>query len=169
MIIFCCVYIHIMLICSSVDGQFCCFHLLVIETNAPLSTGLQISLWDLDLNSFGCACCAKLLPLCLTLYDPMDCSPPATLSMGFSRWEYWSALPCPPPGDLPNPGIKPASLMSPALGGGFFTISATWEVHNSFDIFPQMGLAVKRGFETSVQILAVPCASCVSSCKALFS
>ena len=51
----------------------------------------------------------------------------APLSMGFSRQEYRSGLPCPPPGDLPNLGIKPASLMSPALAGGFFTISATWE------------------------------------------
>ena len=40
----------------------------------------------------------------------------APLSMGFSRQEYWSGLPCPPPGDLPDPGIKPASLMSPAFG-----------------------------------------------------
>ena len=39
----------------------------------------------------------------------------APLSMGFSRQEYWSGLPCLPPGDLPNPGIKPESLMSPAL------------------------------------------------------
>jgi len=38
--------------------------------------------------------------------------------MRFSRQEYWSGLPCPPPGDLPDPGIKPASLMSPALAGG---------------------------------------------------
>ena len=38
-----------------------------------------------------------------------------SLSMGFSREEYWSELPFPPPGDLPNPGIKPMSLMSPAL------------------------------------------------------
>ena len=45
------------------------------------------------------------------------------LSMGFSRQEYWSGLPCPPPGDLPNLGIKPASLMSPALADGFFTAS----------------------------------------------
>ena len=45
----------------------------------------------------------------------------------FSRREYWSRLPCPPPGDLPNPGIKPTSLMSPALTGEFFTISAAWE------------------------------------------
>ena len=51
----------------------------------------------------------------------------APLSVGFSRQEYWSELPFPPPGDLPNPGIKPASLMSPALAGGFFTTSATWE------------------------------------------
>ena len=35
--------------------------------------------------------------------------------MGFSRQEYWSGLPCPPPGDLPNPGFKPATLASPAL------------------------------------------------------
>ena len=39
----------------------------------------------------------------------MDCSLPAPLSMGFSRQEYWSGLPCPPPGDLPNPGIEPRS------------------------------------------------------------
>ena len=51
----------------------------------------------------------------------------APLSMGFSRQEYWSRLPCPPPGDLPDPGIEPMSLMSPALAGGFFTTSATWE------------------------------------------
>ena len=42
------------------------------------------------------------------------------LSMGFSRQEYWSGLPCCPPGNLPNPGIKPASLISPALAGTFF-------------------------------------------------
>ena len=47
--------------------------------------------------------------------------------MGFSRQEYWSGLPCPPPGDLPNPGIKPVSLTSPELAGVFFTASATWE------------------------------------------
>ena len=49
----------------------------------------------------------------------------APLSMGFSRQEYWSGLPCPPPGDLPEPGIKPASFMAPVLAGGFFKISAT--------------------------------------------
>ena len=51
----------------------------------------------------------------------------APLSMGFSRQEYWSGLPCSPPGNLPDPGIEPAFLLSPALAGGFFTTAATWE------------------------------------------
>ena len=55
----------------------------------------------------------------------------APLSMGFSRHEYWSGLPCPPPGDLPDPGIKPTSFMFPALAGGFFTTSTTWEALSS--------------------------------------
>ena len=49
------------------------------------------------------------------------------LSMGFSRQEHWSGLPCPPPGDRPNPGNEPVSLTSPALAGGFFTAIATWK------------------------------------------
>ena len=51
----------------------------------------------------------------------------APLSMGFSRQEDWSGVPCPPPGDLPNPGVEPVSLSTPALAGRFFTTSATWE------------------------------------------
>ena len=46
------------------------------------------------------------------------------LSMGFSKQEYWSELPCTLPGDLPDPGIEPASLMSPALADKFFTTAA---------------------------------------------
>ena len=42
----------------------------------------------------------------------------APLSMGFSRQEYWSGLPCPSPGNLPNLGIEPASLVSPAMVNG---------------------------------------------------
>ena len=51
----------------------------------------------------------------------------ASASMGFSRQEYWSGLPCTPPGDLRDPGIELASLMCFALAGGFFTTSTTWE------------------------------------------
>ena len=54
----------------------------------------------------------------------------APLSMGFSRQEYWSGLACPPPGDLPDPGIKPTSLPSPALAGSFFTTNTTWEARS---------------------------------------
>ena len=53
----------------------------------------------------------------------------APLSMGFSRQEHWSGLPFPSPGDLPGPGIDPASLTSLTLAGRFFTTSTTLEVH----------------------------------------
>ena len=49
----------------------------------------------------------------------------APLSMGFSRQEYWSGLPYPPLGNLPDPGVEPVSIMSAALAGGFFTTDAT--------------------------------------------
>ena len=62
--------------------------------------------------------------LCATLWI-VACQVP--LSLGFSRQEYWSGSPCPSPGDLPNLGILPMSLMSPTLVHGCFIISFTWE------------------------------------------
>ena len=56
---------------------------------------------------------------CLTLATPQTVAPQAPLSTGFSREEYWSPLPFPSPGDLPDLGTEP---MSPALAGGFFTM-----------------------------------------------
>ena len=53
----------------------------------------------------------------------------APLPMGFSKQEYWSGLPCPPPRDLPHQGIEPASLMSPALAGRFFIIELPRKPH----------------------------------------
>ena len=58
---------------------------------------------------------------------PRGQEPSRLLCPGFSRQEYWSGLPGPPSGDLPDPGIEPASLTSLALAGRFFTTSATWE------------------------------------------
>ena len=58
---------------------------------------------------------------CVWLFATLWTVAHPTPSMGFSRQEYWSKLPCPPPGDLSDPGIEPASLTSPALVGGFFT------------------------------------------------
>ena len=81
-------------------------------------------------------CCAVLsqfshVQLFVTLWA-VACQAPQ--SMGFSRQEYWSELPCPLPGDLPNPGTEPESLMSYHLlpSGGFFTTSATWEVPKKY-------------------------------------
>ena len=51
--------------------------------------------------------------------------------MEFSRREYWSGLPFPTPGDLPDPGIEPVSLVSPALAGGFFTSEPLGKLHFS--------------------------------------
>ena len=63
--------------------------------------------------------------------NPWTVACQAPLSMKFSRQNYWSGLPFPSPGDLPDSGIKPASLASPALVGGFVTTCATWKA--SFD------------------------------------
>ena len=64
------------------------------------------------------------VPLCETLWTLAHQAP---LSVGFSREEYWSGLPGPPPGDPPDPGIELVSLVSPALAGTVFTTCATWE------------------------------------------
>ena len=56
-----------------------------------------------------------------TFCDPMDLAHQASLSMGLSQEEYWSGLPFPCPGGLPDPGIKPTSPAAPALLGRFFT------------------------------------------------
>ena len=68
--------------------------------------------------------CGKLLQSCPTAIL-WTVAFQATLSMGFSRQEYWSGLLLPSSGDLPDPGIEPGSLMSPVLAGQFFTTSAT--------------------------------------------
>ena len=93
------------------------------------SAGLLTQLGDKNLlknniySSLIHACvlsCFSCVLLCNSRAVPHQ----APLFMGFFRQESWSGLPCPPPGDLPNPGIEP---MSPVLAAGFFTISATRE------------------------------------------
>ena len=103
-----------------------CGNRFIINVKCYVTTN---SVWPNHVNHTRvrvCACvCAHL---CTTLCDPMDytvCKAP--LSIGFPRQEYWSGLPFPSPGDLPDPGIEPMSLMSPASAGRFFTTSTTWE------------------------------------------
>ena len=90
-------------------------------TGACLKAG---SLRQIDILS-SCLVTSVVVQLFVT---PGTVARQAPLSVGFSRQEYCSGLPCPPPGDLPHPGIEPESLMSPALVGRFFTMSVTWEV-----------------------------------------
>ena len=58
---------------------------------------------------------------CLTLCDPVDCSPSSSSVRKFSRQEYRNGLPFPPPGDLPDPGTEPTSVFPHLCKGGFFT------------------------------------------------
>ena len=90
---------------------------------------------------FACVCsvvcawvCFSHVQLCATLWTSA-CQVP--LCKGFSMQEHWSGLPCPPPGNLPDPGIETTSLTPPGASltspvkGGFFSPSAAWEVHSS--------------------------------------
>ena len=73
------------------------------------------------LNVLSCFSCVQLFVTPWTIVHQ------ATLSLRFSRPEYWSRLPFPPPGIFPTQGSNPLSLTSPTLAGGFFTTSGTWE------------------------------------------
>ena len=76
-------------------------------------------------------CVSSVAQSCLPLYDPMDYSLPASSVLGILWARILEWLPCPPPGDLPHPGIKLGSLVSPALADGFLTTSTTWEAQLS--------------------------------------
>ena len=79
-------------------------------------------------NHYGACVCLLSRFSCVQLFATLwTVACQSSLSIGFSRYEYWSGLPCLPPGDLPDPGTEPSSLVSAALTGGFFTTSATWE------------------------------------------
>ena len=65
--------------------------------------------------------CARLLHSCPAVWDPMEYCLPGSSVHGILQ-EHWSGLACPSARDLPNPGIKPAALMSPALAGGFLSL-----------------------------------------------
>ena len=66
--------------------------------------------------------------------------------MGFPRQEYWSGLPFPPPGDLPDPGIKPESPVSPALAGGFFTTETPEKSLDCLELWSIKTRRLKKSF-----------------------
>ena len=90
----------------------------------PLQLPHQKRKWSFSLSVHACLqrhfSCVWLFA---TLWTIAHQTP---LSIEFSRQEYWSRLPCPTPGDLPDPGMEVKSLTSPALAGGFFTTSTTY-------------------------------------------
>ena len=94
--------------------------LALLLSDGMFQTGYSVSIWSPQCVPN----CFSRVQLFVTLWIVAHQAP---LSMGFSRREYWSGLPFPPPGDLPHPGTEARSLMSPASASGFFTTSATWE------------------------------------------
>ena len=89
---------------------------------------------------------------CLTFCDPIDYQAP--LSMKFTRQEYWSRLPFPTPGDLPDPGIEPMSPASPALAGGFFTTTPLGDISQIKLFLPQaLFLENKQPYSLKVILL----------------
>ena len=88
------------------------------------NTYFSSTIWHWVFPTLMCACMLShfnCIQLFVTLWTVAFQAP---LSMGLSRQEYWSGLPGPRPGDLPNPWMEPVFLMSPALAGGFFTTRA---------------------------------------------
>ena len=98
-----------------------------LKQRAALISNFAFLLYDVTPTLTYCACVLSRfshIRLHATLWTVAGHAP---LFKRFSRQEYWSELPCSPPGNLPNPEIKPRPLMSSALAGGFFTTGATWE------------------------------------------
>ena len=88
-------------------------------------TSFRLLVFPSLLHKHSPVLCCEVALSCLTLCHSMACSPPGSSVHGLSRQEHCSGLPCPPPGHLPDPEIKPASLPSSASAGTFFTTRAT--------------------------------------------
>ena len=102
-----------------------------IKLPIPIHSSLVIPKMLMFALAIYCLCMsAKLLQSCLTLCNPMDCSPPVSSVHGILQVRI---LYIPSPGDLPTPGIKFMSLMSPELAAVFFSMRTTWEVHLLLD------------------------------------
>ena len=90
------------------------------EISGLLSFQMPRNLHRSKLLSALCCCCSLVPISCLTFWDPMGCSPPGSSVHGFPRQEYWSGLPLPSLGDLPDPRVEPGC---PALRAGSLLLS----------------------------------------------
>ena len=113
------------------------------------------TLYQHQFPSFDIVLCIQNRFNCVWLFATLrTVAHQAPLFMGFSRQEYWSGLSCPPPGDLPDPGSKPACLTSPA--GGFVTTSAAWRrsLYHSYMKYDHLGNWTQQDFSVlSLQLL----------------
>ena len=131
--------------CNQLPIKIFCKHYIKLHKDQHFLLHILIPNFTLKNNLFGkwsrnCMCKYNAcMPSCFTcilffvsLWTVVH-QPPR--SLGFSRQEYWNGLLCPPPGNLPDPGIEPASPKSPALSGRFFTTHATLEVTRKHDVY----------------------------------
>ena len=123
-----CVYAH------THTPQLGFFHVLAIVNSAAVNIEVHVSFFKLKFSSFLVVCPgvellvhAQLLSHVWFFGTPWTVAFQAPLSVGFFRQEYWSWLAFPPPGYLPDPGVEPVSIASPASAGGFFYHCAPWE------------------------------------------
>ena len=109
---------------------------------------MKIGLKDFE-HYLASLCCTMLSHFsCFQVFVTLWTLPhQSSLSMGFSRQEYWSGFLHPSPGDLHDPGTKPKSCMFSALAGRFFTTSATWEVLLAYEI-----ITIVQWFEHSLPL-----------------
>ena len=104
-----------------------CFHFSWVNSIAKIGKSVDLYLIPLVILR------VQSIQSYLTLFDPMDCSPPGSPDHGILQAKIQNGLPFPSLGDLPEPGIEPESLMSPALAGGFFITRATLEAPQSLN------------------------------------
>ena len=106
--------------------------------HAPAHDCLEVSsLFWIILSVSSCVCMLSHFNHVWLFVSLWTVTPQAPLSLVYSRQESWNGMPCPPPGHLPNPGIKPVSLMSPTLAGKSFTTGVTGKPQ-SLHIFAQI-------------------------------
>ena len=98
------------------------------KLSAPVQMLWVMTLTDTSVSSI---CVCLVTQSCPTLCDPLDCSPPGSSVHGIFQQKCWSGLPFPALGDLTDPGVEPASIVSPTLGGRFLTTYGTLETHIS--------------------------------------
>ena len=118
---------------------------IVVISNPNHPRKLRQNFYQLSLNSASWClwiavpgCLAHRLSVCMLSHVLLFATLWTPLFLRFSKQEYWSGLLCPTPRDLPDPGIKSMSLMSPELTGRFFTTNTTWEAPSTQYCFLKM-------------------------------